>query len=63
MLNYAKMETILPNLAALEAKVKEATAEINRLQSSDMNSDHSKNEKALLKKSIQKIIKLIEDAE
>ena len=57
------METILPNLAALEAKVKEVTAEINRLQSSDMNSDHSKNEKALLKKSIQKIIKLIEDAE
>jgi|TARA_B100000686_G_scaffold309514_1_gene351487 hypothetical protein len=56
------MESVLPNLSALEGKVQEAVEEIKRLKSSSGNSKTSFDKKAI-RKSIMKIIELIEDAE
>ncbi len=56
------MESVLPNLSALEGKVQEAVEEIKRLKSSSGNSNTSFDKKAI-RKSIMKIIELIEDAE
>ena len=56
------MESVLPNLSALEGKVQEAVDEIKRLKSSSGNSKTSFDKKAI-RKSILKIIELIEDAE
>ena len=56
------MESVLPNLLALEGKVQEAVEEIKRLKSSSVNSHISLDKKAI-RKSIKKIIELIEDAE
>ncbi len=56
------MESVLPNLSALEGKVQEAVEEIKRLKSSSGNSNISFDKKAI-RKSIKKIIELIEDAE
>lgn len=56
------MESVLPNLSALEGKVQEAVDEIKRLKSSSGNSKTSFDKKAI-RKSIMKIIELIEDAE
>ena len=56
------MESVLPNLSALEGKVQEAVEEIKRLKSSSGNSKTSFDKKAI-RKSIFKIIELIEDAE
>lgn len=56
------MESVLPNLSALEGKVQEAVEEIKRLKSSSGNSKTSFDKKAI-RKSILKIIELIEDAE
>ncbi len=56
------MESVLPNLSALEGKVQEAVEEIKRLKSSSGNSKTSF-DKTAIRKSIMKIIELIEDAE
>ena len=56
------MVSVLPNLSALEGKVQEAVEEIKRLKSSSGNSKTSFDKKAI-RKSIMKIIELIEDAE
>ena len=56
------MESVLPNLSALEGKFQEAVEEIKRLKSSSGNSKTSFDKKAI-RKSIMKIIELIEDAE
>ena len=56
------MESVLPNLSALEGKVQEAVEDIKRLKSSSGNSKTSFDKKAI-RKSIMKIIELIEDAE
>ena len=56
------MESVLPNLSALEGKVQEAVEEIKTLKSSSGNSKTSFDKKAI-RKSIMKIIELIEDAE
>ena len=56
------MESVLPNLSALEGKVQEAVEEIKRLKRSSGNSKTSFDKKAI-RKSIMKIFELIEDAE
>ena len=67
MLNYGKMETVLPNLRSLEHKIKDAVNELNRLKktsgdSSDRGGVSSKEKKAI-RDQIQKIINLIEETE
>ena len=67
MLNYGKMDTVLPNLTALEHKIKDAVDELQRLKktsgsTSDGGSVSSK-EKKTIRDQIQKIINLIEETE
>ena len=67
MLNYGEMDTVLPNLASLEHKIKDAVDELQRLKktsgsSSDGGGVLSKEKKAI-RDQIQKIINLIEETE
>ena len=67
MLNYGKMDTVLPNLTSLEHKIKNAVNELQRLKkasggSSDGRGVSSKEKKAI-RDQIQKIINLIEETE
>ncbi len=67
MLDYAEMDTDLPNLTSLEHKIKDAVDELQRLKkTSDSSSDGggvSSNEKKAIRNQIQKIINLIEETE
>ena len=67
MLNYGKMETMLPNLASLEHKIKDAIDELQRLKKTSGNSSDgggvSFKEKKAIRDQIQKIINLIEETE
>ena len=67
MLNYGKMETMLPNLASLEHKIKDAIDELQRLKKTSGNSSAgggiSSKEKKAIRDQIQKIINLIEETE
>ncbi|MBF89212.1 MAG: hypothetical protein CMG75_06010 [Candidatus Marinimicrobia bacterium] len=56
------MESILPNLSALEGKVHEAVEEIKRLKQSSNNSNLSI-DKDIIFERIKKIIEFIEDVE
>ena len=56
------MESILPNLSALEGKVHEAVEEIKRLKQSSNNSNLSI-DKDIIFERIKKIIGFIEDVE
>ena len=67
MLNYGDMETVFPNLASLEHKIKDAVDELQRLKktsgsTSDGGSVSSK-EKKTIRDQIQKIINPIEETE
>ena len=61
------METMLPNLASLEHKIKDAIDELQRLKKTSGNSSDgggvSSNEKKAIRNQIQKIINLIEKTE
>ena len=61
------METMLPNLASLEHKIKDAIDELQRLKKTSGNSSDgggvSSKEKKAIRYQIQKIINLIEETE
>tara|TARA_B100000749_G_C18095768_1_gene329701 strand:+ start:73 stop:267 length:195 start_codon:yes stop_codon:yes gene_type:complete len=61
------METMLPNLASLEHKIKDAIDELQRLKKTSGNSSDgggvSSKEKKAIRDQIQKIINLIEETE
>ena len=62
MLNYGEMDTVLPNLASLEHKIKDAVDELQRLKKTSGGRVSSK-EKKTIRDQIQKIINLIEETE
>ena len=61
------METMFPNLASLEHKIKDAINELQRLKKTSGNSSDgggvSSKEKKAIRYQIQKIINLIEETE
>ena len=61
------MDTVLPNLTALEHKIKDAVDELQRLKKTSGGSfdggDVSSKEKKTIRDQIQKIINLIEETE
>ena len=67
MLNYGEMDTVLPNLASLEHKIKDAVDELQRLKKTSGGSFDgggvSSKEKKAIRDQIQKIINLIEETE
>jgi len=67
MLNYGKMETVLPNLTSLEHKIKDAVDELQRLKKtsgdSSVGGGVSSKEKKAIRDQIQNINNLIEETE
>ena len=61
------MDTVLPNLASLEHKIKDAVDELQRLKKTSGDSSDgggvSSKEKKAIRDQIQKIINLIEETE